>query len=65
MSAAPTELLGHYRAAFEAMRAGHEASAAQRAAACDRVATLAPNTHQHLEQYYAVPQVGAVIVPLL
>jgi fatty-acyl-CoA synthase len=30
----------------------------------DRVATLAPNTHQHLEQYYAVPQLGAVIVPL-
>jgi fatty-acyl-CoA synthase len=30
----------------------------------DRVATLAPNMHQHLEQYYAVPQAGAVIVPL-
>ncbi len=30
----------------------------------DRVATIAPNTHQHLEQYYAVPQLGAVIVPL-
>jgi len=30
----------------------------------DRVATLAPNMHQHLEQYYAVPQLGAVIVPL-
>ena len=30
----------------------------------DRVATLAPNTHQHLEQYYAVPQIGAVIVPM-
>jgi len=30
----------------------------------DRVATLAPNTHQHLEQYYAVPQLGAVLVPL-
>ena len=30
----------------------------------DRVATLAPNTHQHLEQYYAVPQAGAVLVPL-
>ncbi|MDH5227198.1 MAG: AMP-binding protein, partial [Gammaproteobacteria bacterium] len=25
----------------------------------DRVATLAPNMHQHLEQYYAVPQLGA------
>ncbi len=30
----------------------------------DRVAYLAPNTHQHLEGYYAVPQIGAVIVPL-
>jgi len=30
----------------------------------DRVATLAPNMHQHLEQYYAVPQIGAVIVPM-
>ncbi len=30
----------------------------------DRVATLAPNMHQHLEQYFAVPQLGAVIVPL-
>ncbi len=30
----------------------------------DRVACLAPNTHQHLEQYYAVPQLGAVLVPM-
>jgi fatty-acyl-CoA synthase len=30
----------------------------------DRVATLAPNTHQHLEQFYAVPQLGAIVVPL-
>ena len=30
----------------------------------DRVATIAPNTHQHLEQFYAVPALGAVIVPL-
>jgi len=30
----------------------------------DRVATIATNTHQHLEQYYAVPQIGAVIVPM-
>lgn len=30
----------------------------------DRVGTIAPNTHQHLEQYYAVPQLGAVIVPM-
>src|ERR1700733_9346214 len=30
----------------------------------DRVATVAPNTHQHLEQFYAIPQLGAVIVPM-
>jgi acyl-CoA synthetase (AMP-forming)/AMP-acid ligase II len=30
----------------------------------DRVAYIAPNTHAHLEGYYAVPQVGAVLVPI-
>jgi fatty-acyl-CoA synthase len=30
----------------------------------DRVATIAPNTHAHLEAFYAVPQIGAVLVPL-
>jgi fatty-acyl-CoA synthase len=30
----------------------------------ERVATIAPNTHAHLEQYYAVPQIGAVLVPM-
>jgi len=30
----------------------------------DRVAYIAPNTHAHLEGYYAVPQVGAVMVPI-
>jgi fatty-acyl-CoA synthase len=30
----------------------------------DRVATIAPNTHAHLEAYYAVPQLGAVLVPV-
>jgi fatty-acyl-CoA synthase len=30
----------------------------------DRVATIAPNTHQHLEQFYSIPQLGAVIVPI-
>lgn len=30
----------------------------------DRVAYIAPNTHSHLEAYYAVPQIGAVIVPV-
>jgi len=30
----------------------------------DRVATIAPNTHQQLEQFYAIPRLGAVIVPI-
>lgn len=30
----------------------------------DRVAVIAPCTHTHLEQFFAVPQLGAVIVPL-
>src|ERR1700690_2897723 len=30
----------------------------------DRVATISPNTHQHLEQFHAIPQRGAVIVPM-
>jgi len=30
----------------------------------DRVAYIAPNTHSQLESFYAVPQLGAVLVPL-
>ena len=30
----------------------------------DRVAYIAPNTHAHLEGFYGVPQLGAVVVPL-
>ncbi|MGD0924550.1 MAG: long-chain-fatty-acid--CoA ligase [Streptosporangiaceae bacterium] len=30
----------------------------------DRVATIAPNTHSQLESFYAVPQIGAVLVPI-
>src|SRR3954452_19913340 len=30
----------------------------------DRVAYIAPNTHAQLESFYAVPQVGAVTVPI-
>jgi fatty-acyl-CoA synthase len=30
----------------------------------DRVAYLSPNTHAQLESFYAVPQTGAVLVPL-
>src|SRR5438132_2357919 len=30
----------------------------------DRVAYICPNTHAQLESFYAVPQIGAVLVPL-
>ena len=30
----------------------------------DRVACIVPNTHAGLEAFYAIPQLGAVIVPL-
>src|SRR5260370_3782195 len=30
----------------------------------DRVAYIAPNTHAQLESFYAVPQMGAVLVPV-
>lgn len=30
----------------------------------DRVAYIAPNTHSQLESFYAVPQAGAVLVPI-
>src|SRR6185436_9438878 len=30
----------------------------------DRVAYIAPNTHAQLESFYAVPQIGAVTVPI-
>src|SRR5689334_17196291 len=30
----------------------------------DRVAYLSPNTHSQLESFYAVPQIGSVLVPL-
>ncbi|MBS0577692.1 MAG: long-chain-fatty-acid--CoA ligase [Proteobacteria bacterium] len=30
----------------------------------DRVVVISPNTHSMLEQFYAVPQLGAIVVPL-
>ena len=30
----------------------------------DRVAYIAPNTHSQLESFYAVPQLGAILVPI-
>ncbi|MDZ4290223.1 MAG: AMP-binding protein, partial [Prosthecobacter sp.] len=53
-----------YREFFE--RCDRWSSALQKLGvkAGDRVATIAPNTHAHLEAYYAVPQIGAVLVPI-
>ena len=30
----------------------------------DRIAYIAPNTHAQLESFYAIPQIGAILVPL-
>ena len=30
----------------------------------DRIAYIAPNTHAQLEAFYAIPQIGAVLVPI-
>src|SRR5437764_13934225 len=30
----------------------------------DRVAYIAPNTHTQLESFYAIPQIGAALVPI-
>jgi len=30
----------------------------------DRIACIAPNTHAHLESFYALPQIGVVVVPI-
>src|SRR5881296_2535117 len=30
----------------------------------DRLAYIAPNTHEQLESFFAVPQIGAVLVPI-
>src|SRR3954464_12886732 len=30
----------------------------------DRVAYISPNVHEQLESFYAVPQIGAVLVPI-
>ena len=30
----------------------------------DRIACIAPNTHANLESFYAVPQIGAILVPI-
>ncbi|MBE7494781.1 MAG: long-chain-fatty-acid--CoA ligase [Verrucomicrobiaceae bacterium] len=53
-----------YRAFFE--RCDRWSAALQKLGvkAGERVATICPNTHAHLEAFYAVPQIGAVVVPI-
>ena len=53
-----------YREFFERCDRWSRALQGMGVKAGDRVATIAPNTHAHLEAYYAVPQIGAVIVPI-
>ena len=58
------ELRLSYRQFFD--RCDHWSAALQRLGVTqsDRVATIAPNTHAQLEAFYAVPQIGAVLVPI-
>jgi fatty-acyl-CoA synthase len=53
-----------YRDFFERCDRWSAALQALGVRAGDRVATIAPNTTAHLEAYYAVPAIGAVIVPI-
>ena len=59
---------GELRLTYEQFfdRCDHWSSALQRLGVRpgDRVAYLAPNSHAQLESFYAVPQIGAVLVPL-
>src|SRR6185295_8079401 len=58
------ELRLTYTQFFE--RCDRWSAALQRLGICagDRVACIAPNTHTHLESFHAVPQIGAVMVPI-
>src|SRR4030088_887382 len=64
----PAVVDGDLRLTYEELldRCDHASAALERlgVARGDRVAVIAPNTHAHLEQYYAVPQLGAVLVPV-
>src|SRR5262245_7519303 len=53
-----------YRQFFERCDRWSAALQALGVAAGDRVAYIAPNTHAQLESFYAVPQIGAVLVPI-
>jgi fatty-acyl-CoA synthase len=53
-----------YRQFFDRCDRWSSALQALGVAQSDRVATIAPNTHAQLESFYAVPQIGAVLVPI-
>ncbi len=53
-----------YRAFFERCDRWSAALLALGVRQGERVAYVAPNTHAQLESFYAVPQIGAVLVPL-
>ena len=53
-----------YAQFFERCDRWSAALAALGVTAGDRVAYISPNTHAFLEAFYAVPQLGAVVVPL-
>ena len=58
------ELRLSYRQFFDRCDRWSAALQALGVAQGDRVATIAPNTHAQLESFYAVPQIGAVLVPI-
>jgi fatty-acyl-CoA synthase len=53
-----------YEAFFERCDRWSAALQALGVAKGDRVAYISPNTHAQLESFYAVPQIGAVLVPI-
>ncbi len=53
-----------YEQFFERCDRWSAALQAMGVASGDRVAYIAPNTHEQLESFYAVPQIGAVLVPI-
>src|SRR5487761_1330173 len=58
------ELRLSYEQFFDRCDRGSAALAGRGVGQGDRVATIAPNTHAQLESFYAVPQLGAVLVPV-
>ena len=53
-----------YASSSSAATAGRRRCSRLGVQAGDRVAYIAPNTHAQLESFYAVPQIGAVLVPI-